>query len=106
MKEIRATPWRYHFWDMVSREWTLMPPALDTGFKKGQEKGFKAGMERVRTGMKAGREAGKEEVLGHVVKKLQAMGLCEEQIALATGLSTEDAERERGRIISPEWSPV
>lgn len=54
MKEIRATSWRYHFWDMVSTEWTLMPPALDTGFKKGQEKGFKAGMERVRAGMKAG----------------------------------------------------
>lgn len=80
-----------HFWDMVSTERTLMSSALNTGFKKGQEKGFKAGMEE---GMKAGREAGKKEVLGHVVKKLQAMGLSEEQIALATGLSPEDAGRE------------
>ena len=70
------------FWDAVYRERTF----FNDGFKKGQIDGWEKGMEK-------GREAGILNEKKETVRRLSALGLTTEQMALGTGLSTEEVDR-------------
>ena len=78
------------FWDAVYRERTF----FDDGFKKGQIDGWEKGMEKgMAEGMEKGREAGILNEKKETVRRLSALGLTTEQMALGTGLSTAEVDR-------------
>ena len=58
----------------------------EEGFEKGKEEGFEKGKEE---GKKEGRQEGRQERALEIAQKMKSLGLTNEQIALATGLSVE-----------------
>ena len=67
---------------------------LEKGREEGLEKGREEGREEGRKeGRKEGREEGRKEGTLEIAKKMKAIGLTNEQIALSTGLSIERIEK-------------
>ena len=63
-----------------------MAKGMEQGMAKGIAKGMEQGIEQ---GIEQGREEGREERSMEIARQMKAMGLTDEQIALATGLSKE-----------------
>ncbi len=90
------------FWDMISRERTLLSESFkdgkEEGFKDGKEEGFKDGMEEglkkgLEKGLKEGLEKGMEEGKVQIAKKLLSLQMPMEMIIEATGLTKEIIEK-------------
>ncbi len=82
------------FWDMISRERTLLSESFkdgkEEGFKDGMEEGLKKGLEK---GLKEGLEKGMEEGKVQIAKKLLSLQMPMEMIIEATGLTKEIIEK-------------
>lgn len=67
---------------------------LEEGRKEGREEGRKEGREEGRKeGRKEGHKEGRKEGLLDTAKNLKAMGLPDEDIAYATGLSLDEVKK-------------
>lgn len=67
-----------------------MAKGIEQGMAKGMAKGMEQGIEQgIEQGREQGREEGREERSMEIARQMKAMGLTDEQIALATGLSKE-----------------
>ncbi|MFV0506140.1 MAG: hypothetical protein ACK5L5_05440, partial [Bacteroidales bacterium] len=90
------------YWDIVSRERTLISgkskEGLEEGMREGMEKGMREGMEKgIIKGRKEGREEGrikgKEEGKIEMAKKLLQSGVAIEIIMTSSGLSKDEIEK-------------
>ena len=76
------------FWDMVSRERTLIEGKLQEGEERGYERGHAEGKEEGRAeGMEEGLEKGRMEEKRNNARKMKAAGIPAVTIAQITGLS-------------------
>lgn len=74
---------------------SLFDTSRDEGYEEGREEGLEKGREEgreegLKKGLEKGLEKGREERTLEIAKKMKAMGLSKEQIALATGLHIDD----------------
>lgn len=76
----------YRHMESVRHMKSLFDTSRDEGYQEGRDKGIEEGMEK---GMEKGREAGREERSLEIAKQMKAIGLTNEQISLATGLSMD-----------------
>ncbi len=86
------------FWDMISRERTLLSESFkdgkEEGFKDGMEEGLKKGLKKgLEKGLKEGLEKGMEEGKVQIAKKLLSLQMPMEMIIEATGLTKEIIEK-------------
>ena len=76
-----------YFWDAVVNERVAIEGGFKKGYNTGHEKGLAEGREE---GLAEGRAEGRVEGIAAVAKNMKAMGLADEDIARATGLSAEE----------------
>ena len=76
-----------NYWDFYS----TMKTALDKGYADGREDGYADGREDgYADGREEGRAAGRAEGILNVARNLKQMGLPEDDISAATGLTAEE----------------
>ena len=84
----------YRHMESVRHMRSLFDTSRDEGYQEGREEGLEKGREE---GLEKGREEGKKERTKEqtleIAKKMKAIGLTNEQIALSTGLSIERIEK-------------
>ena len=80
----------YRHMESVRHMRSLFDTSRDEGYQEGREEGLEKGREE---GLEKGREEGKKEKTLEIAKKMKAIGLTNEQIALSTGLSIERIEK-------------
>ena len=76
----------YRHMESVRHMKSLFDTSRDEGYQEGREEGFEKGKEE---GKKEGRQEGRQERALEIAQKMKSLGLTNEQIALATGLSVE-----------------
>ena len=80
----------YRHMESVRHMRSLFDTSRDEGYQEGREEGLEKGREE---GLEKGREEGRKEGTLEIAKKMKAIGLTNEQIALSTGLSIERIEK-------------
>ena len=80
----------YRHMESVRHMRSLFDTSRDEGYQEGREEGLEKGREE---GREEGRKEGRKEGTLEIAKKMKAIGLTNEQIALSTGLSIERIEK-------------
>ncbi|MFV0505225.1 MAG: hypothetical protein ACK5L5_00725, partial [Bacteroidales bacterium] len=82
------------YWDIVSRERTLISGKSKEGLEEGMREGMREGMEKgMEKGIIKGREEGRKEGKIEMARKLLQSGVAIEIIMTSSGLSKDEIEK-------------
>ena len=88
------------FWDAVASERVMVTDAMRKGKMEGLEEGKRQGLEEgKKQGLEEGKIQGARENAISIARNLKRLGLPDNEIAQATGITIEEVEKVGGELI-------